>query len=84
MVIIKDADHEDALEMYIICDDDMISLICDVRLFMIMINNINDENDDIDDDEKEKQYHDHDDVLLIHSPCVSSLTTFDTSELTEG
>ena len=29
MVIIKDADHEDALEMYIICDDDMLSLICD-------------------------------------------------------
>ena len=54
----------------------------DVRLFMIMINNINDENDDVD--EKDILYHDHDDVLLIHSPCVSSLTTFDTSELTEG
>jgi hypothetical protein len=49
---------------------------------MIMINNINDENDDVD--EKDILYHDHDDVLLIHSPCVSSLTTFDTSELTEG
>ena len=41
MMIIKDADHEDALKMYIICDDDMISFICD-----------NDGDDDDDDDDE--------------------------------
>jgi len=58
-------------------------MISDVRSFMIMVDNINEKYDD-DNNEKDIFYHDHDDVLLIHSPCVSSLTTFDTSELTEG
>ena len=59
-MIIKDADHEDALKMYILCDEALYAMTMmvmmmkrnDVRLFMIMVNNINDEYNDVDDDDE--------------------------------